>query len=390
MRAILICPDSASTAIFEAAAQGIRNLTVVKHFGAYPASDGFARAVRSWAPEAIFLSLENRDEVSRICAQLDSEFPEVHRVALAPTADPDFFRLALRLKMRELLAQPTERRELARVVDEMESHLDTHPVKITPCDRFYAFMPAKAGVGASTIAAGTGRAIGQLPSVRSLLADFDLNSGILGFLSGVEPEFSLPDALHMSNVLDDQAWGKLIRTVGNTDLLASGAPRVEEQGVKPAEINKLLDYVRRNYDVVTADLPDSFNQLTLAVLNEANHIFLVTTPELPALRMARQKARLLESLDLGPRVSLILNRTHKRMDLTLEEIEKTVGVQIAATFPSDYAGVTNAIRECKCAASLGPALQRFTEKLLSKQIQEVKRESFIERFAVVPLRYSFR
>ena len=389
MRALLICPNQNLKDTFGIAAAALPNLTVIKRFDVYPPADRFTRGIRSWAPEVIFISLEDPDEASRICGQLDSEFPELQRVAIAPKADPDFFRLALRLKVRELLTEPMDQ-ELTRVVGDIERHLNAHPVRLASCDRFYAFMPAKAGVGASTIAAGVGRSIAEISEARSLLADFDLDSGVIGFHLGVEHNFCLADALRMSNGLDDQSWGKLIRKAGKTEILLSGAPHLEEQSIRPGEITNLLDFLRRNYDVVAADLPDSFNNLSLAALHEANHVFLVTTPELPALRLARQKVLLMQKLEIGPRLSLIVNRTNKRMELTLQEIEETVGARIAATFPSDYSGVTNAIRECKCPVSLAPALQRFAEKLLSKQIPETKRESFIERFAVVPLRYSFR
>ena len=52
---------------------------------------------------------------------------------------------------------------------------------------------------------------------------------------------------------------------------------------------QLIEFTRRNYNIVNADLPDTFDETTLAVLRDANKILLVTTPELPALRLAHLK-----------------------------------------------------------------------------------------------------
>ncbi|HUA85061.1 MAG TPA: hypothetical protein VMB85_14460 [Bryobacteraceae bacterium] len=390
MRTMLICPGAALRVEFEEAVAEVDGAATVKSLEVYPETERFKRLIRSWAPEVVFLSLEDAEEAARLCAHLDSDFPGMERIAVAPSAEPQFFRLALRLKMGELLAHPIDRSEIARILDEVGSRLRSRPFKIEPCDRFFAFMPAKAGVGASTIAAGVSRILKDVSEVRCLLADFDLDSGISGFLFNVDEGFSVLDALQMSHDLDEEAWAKLIRNTGTNDLLLSGAPRIVEHPPKRNEITALLDFVRRSYEVVMADIPDSFNDFSLAVLHEANQILLVTTPELAALRLARQKVRLLEGMEIRERVSLVLNRVQKKMELNTKEIEETVGVPIVATFPSDYADVSRAVRDGECPPGLIPAFQRFARRLLANEFREPQKTRFIERFAVVPMRYGFR
>ena len=55
---------------------------------------------------------------------------------------------------------------------------------------------------------------------------------------------------------------------------------------------------------------------------------------------------------------------------------------------SDYVSVTKSIREAQMPASLAAPFHNFAETLFRKPEQEKKR--FIERFAVVPMRYGFR
>jgi len=225
--------------------------------------------------------------------------------------------------------------------------------------------------------------------VHALLADFDIHSGVAGFLFNAEHEFSVSDAAERAKDLDDESWQNLVKNVGNIDLLLSGAPRLADDGPDARQVTQLMSFIRRNYSVVIADLPDAFDTMSLTVLRDASRIFLVTTPELPALRLARQKVALFRRLELEDRVSLLLNRVTKRMELTVEEIEKTVGLPITASFPSDYASVTKSIREAQMPANLAVPLQNFAETLINKRPQE-KKQRFIERFAVVPMRYGFR
>ncbi len=151
----------------------------------------------------------------------------------------------------------------------------------------------------------------------------------------------------------------------------------------------MIEFTRRNYDVVNVDLPDTLNETSLGVLREANRIFLVTTPELTSLRMARLKAQLLRKLELHEKASLLLNRASKRMDLTVVEMERTVGLPVVMSFPSDYANVTKAIQDGQPAAKLADAAEEFAGKLRKTTRSQPGKKRFIENFAVLPLRTGF-
>ena len=388
MRGIVICPNSALRQQFEAVVAPY-NLVLAKQLDSYPSLETFGRLARAWAPEIVFLSLENQEAATELGRHMEAEFPNLQRVAIHSSPDPSAFRLALRLHVRELLVAPFQRTELEQTLTDVASHLERHPINVGCSDRFYAFTPAKAGSGASTIAANATRAFAAMPKVHPLLADFDIHSGVCGFLFNVEHDFSVTEAAERSNELDGETWANLVKNAGNIDVLMSGAPRLAGDAPDAKQVSQLMDFMRRNYDVVVADLADTFDEMSLTVLREASRIFLVTTPELPALRLARQKVRLFRKLELEDRLSLLLNRVTKKMELSIDEIEKTVGLQVMASFPSDYVSVTKSIREAQMPANLAASFQHFAETLFSKQPEE-KKQRFIERFAVVPLRYGFR
>jgi len=385
----VICPGEEFRKEFEKAVAPHWVLHISRTLDEYPAPQDLRRVVRAWAPEIVFLNIENLHMAELIARQLEAEFPAIQRVALHPSQDVTVLRRVLQLHMTQLLSSPFESTEVGQVLDQLERDLEVRPVVLDSTDRFFAFMPAKAGVGASTLAANTTWAFSQMDNPSVLLADFDMASGVTEFMFNTSHDRNLADATAHGRQLDDDAWRSLIKTVGNTDLLLSGAPRVGE-GIPRVQIAQLIEFARRNYNVVSADLPDTFDETTLAVLREANKIMLVTTPELPALRLAHLKILLLRKLDLFDKVSLLVNRVSNRIELSLPEIEKTVGLPVLMSFPCDYDDVTEAIRAGRPAPTLATSVQKFAGMLLDRQVESEKPRRFIERFGLVPLRYGYR
>lgn len=388
MRAFLINPIAAQRKQFEAAIEPHRSIALSKVLEQYPAPEVLSRLVRAWAPEVIFLSMEDTEAAEATSRQITKEFPAIQQVALHSSQEPWVFRHVLSLRMRELLVSPVSPEELAHSLDQLALHLDAHPADIGSTKRFFAFLPAKGGVGASSIAANASWALAKLPETKVLLADFDMHSGSVGFLFDRDHEYSINDAATRGE-LDDEAWQRLTKKSGEVDLLLSGAPKLRET-LSGLQVSQLIDFARRNYSVINADLPDTFDDISLAVMREANQIFLVTTPELSALRLARLKVLLLQKLDLEEKASLLVNRVAKSNELSLQEIEQTVGMPVCMSFPSDYSGMAAAAREGRAVTKLAPHFQRFAEKLMDKKPVQEKRARFIERFAMVPARYSFR
>ena len=379
-----MCTNAKLRSSFERAVSDFTDVHFSKTYDSYPSVDVLRRAILAWAPEVYFLDIENAQAAETIAGVMEKEFPGVQGVALHSSQAAPVFRRVLQLRMKELLSAPFNRSELRRVVGQLEEHLESHPANIGSTDRFFAYMPAKPGVGASTIAANATWAFSKAPDARVLLADLDASSGVTGFLFNTESEHGLMDLAKRGTELDSDSWERIVAKVGNIDLLLSKAPTTEPP-LSSGQIAHMVDFARRNYSVINADLSDALDETSLAVLREANRIFLVTTCDLGALRMARLKARLFSELGLTQKVALLVNRVSKRMDLSTQEIAETVGLPVFATFPCDYADLQKSIRAGQPSGSLAASMHRFTELVLNKQSAEEKpdkRRRFIEYFAV--------
>ena len=104
-----------------------------------------------------------------------------------------------------------------------------------------------------------------------------------------------------------------------------------------------MEFMRRNYTSLCFDMSGNLERYSLEIMHESKRIFLVCTPEIPSLHLAREKYLYLKQLDLGERVSVLLNRCPKRSLISPQQIEQLLGVPIYMTFPNDYQGVQRAM-----------------------------------------------
>ncbi|MBK9171080.1 MAG: hypothetical protein IPM24_26980 [Bryobacterales bacterium] len=335
----------------------------------YPTGVDLVRFLRAAGPEVIFLSLETPSLALEIYQQIQTYAPGTQVVAINRTSEANMLLGAMRAGMREFLSPPFEYASLAGALSRVEEIIARNPPKIDATDLVYSFLPAKAGVGATTIAVNTALAMSSLPESEVLLMDLDLNSGLVGFMLLLESQFSILDAAENAGEMDENLWPKIVSRSGNLDVLPTGKLTPGFR-IETTQIRYLLDFARRNYSALCVDLSGMMEKYSVEVMHESKKIFLVSTPELPSLHLAREKLRCLRAQDLDSKVAVILNRTQKSQQITTEEMEKLFGCPIYMNFPNDYAGVNKALTAGKAvspSSALGQRCRHLAESMLARK-----------------------
>jgi len=131
---------------------------------------------------------------------------------------------------------------------------------------------------------------------------------------------------------------------------------------------------------------------SIEIMQESKRIFVVCTPELPSLHLARQRVDFLRSLELESRVSLLLNRAQKNSLIPTAEIEKMIGLPVAMELPNDYRGVHKAFSNAKpvdASSELGKRFADLARQLVSKGVEPPLPKRFVDYFTISPARFSF-
>ncbi|HVX66670.1 MAG TPA: hypothetical protein VHA11_08720 [Bryobacteraceae bacterium] len=391
LRSIIIAQDAELAAPLEAALAETGSVGVLRRLDRYPSEEELPGMLRAHAPQVFFLDVGQLPEALRLAAAIAAQAPGAQIIALDRKSDPRTLVELMRAGIREFVAVPDSLGDLAGVVERATAALDRSPVSIASTDEVITFLPAKPGVGCSTVALNTSVALAEEPSARVLLADFDLNCGMLAFLLRLESGHSLIDAAEHAAQLDEELWPKLVSKAGALDVLPAGPMRPGFR-IEPPAMRYLLDFTRRNYTVVCADLSGLMERFSVELMQESKRIFLVTTAELPALHLARQKLEYLRSLDLEDRVSLVHNRAQKHALVSSSEIEKIIGLPVTMEIPNDYRGVHKALSEAKPIdprTELGRSYAELASRILAKRPQARRQHRFVDYFTITPARYSF-
>jgi pilus assembly protein CpaE len=234
--------------------------------------------------------------------------------------------------------------------------------------KVYGFFSAKGGCGATTIACHAAVELARQTNQETLLADFDLDAGLIGFLMKSKSPYSVLDAMGNTHRLDVNYWRALISN-GTPKLQVIRAPGVTvgREEPKQEDLRTVLRFVRFQYDWTIVDLGRGLNPLVLSGLEEVDEAFLVTTLDVPALHQVKQIVQTLLDNGYGrARLRMVLNRVPKSPDVMPAELEKLLGIPAYAMLPDDYASIYEAYAEGQLLSAntnLGRQLARLAAKI---------------------------
>jgi pilus assembly protein CpaE len=388
LRGIIICPDVDLTERLEALLTEIGMVSVTRTLDRYPNTLELVRFLRAHAPQVIFVSLESTAKALDLAKEVEKNTPGVQVVAVNRSCDPQMLLEVMRAGIREFASLPFDRQAVVDALLRCKEALQARPPSIETTNQVYSFLPSKAGVGTSTLALNTAVAMSRVPNTSVLLSDFDLNSGMLRFMLKLDNAYCVTDAAEHSLEMDESLWPTMVTTIDKLDVLHAGKLNPDFR-IEPAQIRHLMEFMRRNYSALCFDMSGNLERYSLEIMHESKRIFLVCTPEIPSLHLAREKYLYLKQLDLGERVSILLNRCQKRPLITPQQIEQLLGLPVYMTFPNDYQGVQRAMTAghwVETGTELGKQFNVLAQTMLDARIPQAvdTKKRFIEFFSVVP------
>jgi len=394
-RAIVISPDVSTTSRLSARLDEVGGVSVVRYLDRYPDKTDFDRLLRAHAPHLLFLSLVDIGGAARIVRLAEEIAPGLQVIALHGTCEPRVLLDAMRMGIREFVAEPLDADVLREALARAADNLAKRPVNVAMSELVFSFLPSKAGAGTTTLAVNTAIALAALDDTCTLLIDLDLNSGLVQFMLKIENMHSVVEAAEHAAEMDEDLWPQLVTPIGNLDVLHAGGLNPHFR-IDPIQMRTIMQFGRRNYRAVCADLSGNLERYSIEVMQESRLIFVVCTAELPSLHLARQKCQFLESLELGDRIRVLLNRSPKRAVITDRDVEQLLGRGVYMRFPNDYPCVHKAMEAgnpLDPGSDLGRQCTTLAHALLEKTVSpEPPKRRFVEYFALSPARYtlSFR
>ena len=307
LRSIILSPDRELASYLHRVLADTGEVSIARIVDRYPDAIELSRLLRSHAPQVVFVSLDSVADAVRIHRQIKQLMPGVETVAVGRSADPEVLMDVMHAGLPEFLALPLELQCVTDCLGRLKEKRSRRVVSMQQSELLYSFLPAKPGCGATTLAVNSTLAVTRHHDATGLLMDFDLNSGMIRFMLKLSSTHSILDAAEYGASMDQKLWRQIATRYEKLDVVHSGTLNPEIR-VENINIRHLLDFARRNYKVVTADLSGNLEKYSMEIMHESRSVFLVCTPELASLHLAREKLQYLQKMGLGDRVRLLLNR----------------------------------------------------------------------------------
>jgi MinD-like ATPase involved in chromosome partitioning or flagellar assembly len=144
--------------------------------------------------------------------------------------------------------------------------------------------------------------------------------------------------------------------------------------------------------MVAIDLPGTVEDYECETLLRAKKIFLVCTPDVGALHVARRKSNWLRDLHVADNVTVVLNRVQRRSAFSLSDIEHIVQLPVRYLLPDAVPEISEALNKgvaLEGSSPLAKEMERIANDMLGgrhtrKSTNVVRR--FVEYFSVSPAR----
>jgi pilus assembly protein CpaE len=302
-----------------------------------------------------------------LLAQIRNATGDPMIVAVNTSADADVILSALRAGVNEYLYPPlqdTLRKALEKRAIDRGRRRDGASGNN---GKSFGFFSAKGGCGATTLACHVASELGRAKQ-KVLLADLDLDAGMVAFITKTKAVYSVLDAVNNLHRLDISYWKALVSNgIPGVEIVSSPMALASKLQPTDTQIRNVLAFAKPHYDWTVVDLGRSLSRIGMAAMEEIDEACLVTTLEVPALHQSKQIIQTLLDSGYGKnRIRLILNRSPKRLDITVGELEKMLGVPIFAMIPNDYPELYETYAEGRMlnrASELGKHMTKLAQKL---------------------------
>ena len=327
----------------------------------------FLDKVERLRPEVMILEvMKLREPMEHVVGRIKATSVDPMVIALHNTAEPELILGALRAGAHEFLHPPLKA-NLQQALERKSLERNKTRERLKQKGKVVGFLSAKGGCGATTIACHIAAQLGRQDK-RVLLADLDLDAGMIRFLMKSKSPYSVLDALNNLHRLDASYWNALISNgLPGLEIIAAPQALASKQQPNQEQMQNMLTFCRGQYDFTVVDLGRSLNLTAMNSLEEIDETYLVTTLDVPALHQSKQIIQTLSGVGYGrERLRLVLNRMPQRLDVTPDELEKMMSLPVFATLPNDYPSLYESYSEGSLLppnSRLGKELNRMAMKV---------------------------
>jgi pilus assembly protein CpaE len=233
-----------------------------------------------------------------------------------------------------------------------------------PTGRVIVVLSPKGGSGKTAVASNLATVLARRHPGRVVAVDLDVQFGDLATALALRPTHNL--AQLAQSVAIDSTSVKVALTPYEDNLYvlcASGDP-ADADMVKEAHVSTIIDLLARDFDYVVVDTAAGLDDHSLAAIEGASDVLLLSSMDVTSIRSARKAVDSLDRMHITTPRTFVLNRADAKVGLDLDDAAAAVGLPVACTIPSS--------RDVPLAMNVGkPVVETEPRSVIAKQFEQL-------------------
>jgi len=270
-------------------------------------------------------------------------------------------RAALRGGIKDVMETPLTVGKLAEAlgfVEQIQAQRgdDGRAKPKTKIGKVVTIMSPKGGAGKTMTTTNTALTLaGWGESERVVILDADLQFGDVCISLQVDPKHTIVDVARDIDKLDEELLASLLarHASGMRVLSAPLEPSLADE-VSTQVVVKTIGMLKRMFDYIVIDTAPFLDEPVLSILERSDVVLLVVDMDLPSVKNAKLALDTLRLIKFPfEKIKLILNRVNSKARLDIDELERSLGLEVQAAISSDKL-VPRAVNEGEPVVSLYP------------------------------------
>jgi pilus assembly protein CpaE len=266
----------------------------------------------------------------------------VRAIGVAPVKDGDTILAAMRAGVHEFVVLPAEEAGLREAIQRVLLLGGPAPSR----GRVFTVYSAKGGLGGSTLSLSLAWTLAQRPDgARVALVDFTTTGAGVRVMLDLTPVYDLGSIASRTTALDREFIRScMVSHASGVEVLAAAEELDATEPLNADIAGRVLEVLRQEFDFVVVDVDHHFADQTIAALDVADRILLVSQLDVSALRSAQRTLGIFTRLGYArEKVAVVVNRRTDRDRIALADAEQVLGRKVDVSVPNDYASCADAI-----------------------------------------------
>ena len=314
--------------------------------------DDLVGRVAETLPDALLVAIDKNPQ--EVFAALEKLLAPKPLLFFHGPDDSQLILQAMRFGAREYIAQgPDEMNQLRAAVERLAGEVGESS-QVQPA-ALIALIGAKGGVGTSFVACQLAASLARLGG-RTALVDGHMRHGDVALYLDLSPPYTFSSLATRSEPVDSTYLHTALASHSSGVQVLAAPKRPEEaDGVGVSCVQGVADLLQAEFDWVIWDTPEDFDDRSLFILDQADPILLITTPDVPAMNHTRMQLELLERLGHSDgKIRIVMNRTERKATVSVKDAKAFLDRPVDASIPNDYQRASACVNEGRTLHDVAP------------------------------------